>query len=320
MKPFLQPVEFLARYGTAGSPWDTPSSLAYTRWLARHHYENFHVASALLPRRLHQDFHNVYSFCRWADDLGDEIGDRGRSLELLGWWREGLDAMYSGQANHPVYVALRETVARYGLPVEPFGDLIQAFELDQRTTRYATYEGVLGYCRHSANPVGRLVLRLWGYSDEERFARADCTCTALQLTNFWQDVARDFRIGRVYIPLDVMSRHGYSLEALEADCQQGRASAEFQAVMKELVKRTRELFLAGLPLLHKVERRLSVDLDLFTLGGVAVLDKIERQGFDTIARRPQVGARERLVLLLRALAHALSRKPRGATEAEHAYR
>ena len=320
MKHFLQPVEFLARHGTDGPAWDTPSSLAYTRRLARHHYENFHVASALLPRRLHQDFHNVYSFCRWADDLGDEIADRERSLELLGWWREGLRAMYSGQASHPVYVALRQTVAKHRLPIEPFDDLIQAFEQDQRTTRYATYEEVLGYCRYSANPVGRIVLRLWGYSDEERLTPADCTCTALQLANFWQDVARDFRIGRVYIPLDVMGRHGYSLTALEADLTQGQASAEFQAVMRELVERTRELFLAGLPLLHKVDRRLSVDLDLFTLGGMAVLDKIQRQGFDTISRRPKLGPRDRLALLLRAVAHALSRKPRGVTGAEHAYR
>ena len=320
MNRFLQPVGFLARYGTAGPAWDEPSSVAYTRRLARSHYENFHVASALLPRRLRQDFHNVYSFCRWADDLGDEIGDRARSLELLAWWRDGLRRMYSGDAGHPVYVALRQTVEKHRLPIEPFLDLIHAFEQDQRAKRYATYDELLGYCRYSANPVGRLVLRLWGYSDAERFALADCTCTALQLANFWQDVARDFRIGRIYIPLDVMSLQGYSLEALEADLEQGRVGEGFRAVMSELVERTQALFHDGQRLIDRVDRRLAVDLNLFTLGGMAILDKIRRQRLDTISRRPKLGTWDRLVLLSRAVTRAVLRKPRGAAEAEHAYR
>ncbi len=182
----------------------------YTRWLATHHYENFHVVSFLLPKRLHQDFYNVYAFCRWADDLGDEIGDPAESLRLLGWWREELEAMYAGRTQHPVFVALEGTARKYDLPKQLFADLISAFEQDQRVTRYANWDELFGYCRCSANPVGRLVLRLCGYSDAERDRMSDATCTALQLANFWQDVTVDLEKDRVYLPLDVLARHGYT--------------------------------------------------------------------------------------------------------------
>src|SRR5262249_1940359 len=156
---------------------------------ATSHYENFHVVSFLLPKHLHQDFYNVYAFCRWSDDLGDEIGDTGESLRLLAWWRGELESMYRGQTAHPVFVALSETVARHQLPIDPFADLITAFEQDQRMTRYRDWDELFQYCRYSANPVGRLVLYLCGYSDPERQRLSDFTCTALQLANFWQDVS-----------------------------------------------------------------------------------------------------------------------------------
>src|SRR5690242_10546631 len=142
--------------------WSHSEATAYTRWLATHHYENFHVVSFLLPKRLHQDFYNVYAFCRWADDLGDEIGDPRESLRLLEWWREELRKMYAGTASHPVFVALQGTAARYQLPEALFEDLIRAFEQDQTITRYRTFEELFDYCRYSANPVGRLVLGLCG--------------------------------------------------------------------------------------------------------------------------------------------------------------
>ena len=191
MKPFLQPVDFVAALGTEFPPWSLAESLDYTRRLARSHYENFQLVSLLLPRRLHQDFFNVYAFCRWADDLGDEMGDTERSLVLLEWWREQLEALYNGRARHPVYVALRETVEKHDIPEEPFADLIRAFVRDQTVTRYRGYDELLAYCRYSANPVGHLVLHLCGYTDEGRRGLSDFTCTALQLANFWQDVARD---------------------------------------------------------------------------------------------------------------------------------
>src|SRR5215831_18907683 len=213
---FLAPAAYV-RSADAMSQISSPEQgRAYTRWLATHHYENFHVVSFLLPKRLHQDFYNVYSYCRWADDLGDEIGDTTESLRLLAWWRGELDAMYAGRTKHPVFVALAPTVARYGIPREPFDNLICAFEQDQTVIRYSNWEELFGYCRNSANPVGRLVLYLCGYSDERRQKLSDATCTALQLANFWQDVTVDLLKDRVYLPLAVLEHHGYTVDELFA--------------------------------------------------------------------------------------------------------
>ncbi|HMF79399.1 MAG TPA: squalene/phytoene synthase family protein, partial [Bryobacteraceae bacterium] len=188
----LQPKEYVLQAASASSgaaTYTEAEAREYTRWLATHHYENFHVVSALLPKKLHQDFYNVYSFCRWADDLGDEIGDPAESLRLLAWWRTELEGMYRGETGHPVFTALKETVDRHAIPVEPFDRLIRAFEQDQTVTRYQTFDDVFGYCVNSANPVGHLVLYLCGYRDAERQRLSDFTCTALQLANFWQDIA-----------------------------------------------------------------------------------------------------------------------------------
>ena len=181
--------------------WTPEEARGYTRWLATSHYENFHVASVLLPKRLHQDFYNVYAFCRWADDLGDELGDAAESLRLLAWWREELEAMFGGEARHPVFVALKETVERHRLPREPFEDLIAAFVQDQTVHSYEDWGDLWSYCRCSANPVGRLVLRLCGYADERRDRWSDAICTGLQLANFWQDVAVDLTKDRIYLPM-----------------------------------------------------------------------------------------------------------------------
>ncbi|MBZ5592939.1 MAG: squalene synthase HpnC [Acidobacteriia bacterium] len=281
-----------------------PEALSYTRWLATRHYENFHVVSWLLPKRLHQDFYNVYSYCRWADDLGDELGDTAESLRLLAWWREGLQAMYGGRATHPVFVALQGTVQRYSIPQQPFDDLIGAFVQDQTVTRYRNWEELFGYCRGSANPVGRLVLYLCGYSDAERQRLSDATCTALQLANFWQDVTVDWEKDRVYMPLDVLERNGSSVEDIAAR----RAGPGFRAAMRDVVQRARELFLEGLPLVGMVDRRLAVDIELFSRGGMRVLEKIEAQNYDVLARRPSISKTERVWLLLGTLARvALSR-------------
>jgi len=295
---FLPPAAFVASEGALRRTWSAEESSEYTRWLATHHYENFHVVSFLLPKKLHQDFFNVYAYCRWADDLGDEIGDRARSLELLEWWRGGLDAMYAGRATHPVFTALAGTVERYGIPRAPFADLIDAFVQDQTVTRYRDWEELFGYCRRSANPVGRLVLYLGGYSDERRQALSDATCTALQLANFWQDVTVDLLKDRVYIPLEILERHGYTLEQLFAR----QFAPAFRETMREAVEKARELFLAGLPLVAMVDRRLALDLDLFSRGGMRVLEKIEARGYDVLAARPAISRVERLGLLVGALA------------------
>ncbi len=297
---FLAPKDFVGDPAALAALYTVPQAEEYTRWLATHHYENFHVVSWLLPKRLHQDFYNVYAYCRWADDLGDEMDDRAESLRLLAWWREGLQAMYAGQASHPVFVALRGTAARYAIPQQPFDDLIRAFEQDQTVTRYRDWQQLLDYCRFSANPVGRLVLYLCGYSDAERQGLSDATCTALQLANFWQDVTVDWEKDRVYIPLDVLSRHGSSVEEIAAR----RATPGFIAAMREIVERTRDLFGAGLPLAGMVDRRLAVDIELFSRGGMRVLDKISAQGYDVLARRPSISKSERVWILLGTLARA----------------
>ena len=300
----LPPVEFVRSPEALQRIYTPAEALNYTRWLATHHYENFHVVSFLLPKRLHQDFYNVYAYCRWADDLGDEMGDRAESLRLLDWWRTELDAMYEGRATHPVFVALLDTVRQHEIPRQPFADLIQAFVQDQTVTRYRNWDEVFAYCRYSANPVGRLVLYLCGYSDEERQRLSDATCTALQLANFWQDVTVDLQKDRVYIPLDVMERHGYTVEELLAR----RFTPAFREVMREIVEKARGLFLEGAPLAGRLDRRLAVDIDLFSRGGMRVLRTIERQGYDVLAARPAISKAERVRLLLGSLVRVAFRR------------
>jgi len=295
---FLLPAEFVRSPEALRQTYSPEEARAYTRWLATHHYENFHVVSFLLPKRLHQDFYNVYAYCRWADDLGDEMGDRAESVRLLQWWRAELYAMYEGHATHPVFVALLPTVHKYDIPREPFANLIQAFVQDQHVTRYRDFEELFGYCQYSANPVGRLVLYLCGYRDLERQRLSDATCTALQLANFWQDVTVDLLKDRIYIPLEVMERYGYTVDELLAR----RITPAFRAVMVEIVEKTRELFEEGLPLVQIVDRRLALDIDLFSRGGMRVLDKIEERGFDVLSGRPAISKAERVRLLLGSLA------------------
>jgi squalene synthase HpnC len=274
----------------------------YTKWLATHHYENFNVVSWLLPKALHQHFYNVYAYCRWADDLGDEVPDAARALDLLHWWERELDACYEGKPSHPVFVALRETVVAKDIPKQPFADLLKAFRQDQTVKRYLNWDAVLGYCVNSANPVGRLVLYLCGYRDEQRQLLSDATCTALQLANFWQDVSRDLDIGRIYIPLDAAAAHGLT----ESDIVGRRFDDRYVRLMKDLIARTRVLFAQGHPLAKKVDGRLSVDLEMFTRGGLAVLDAIETTGYDTLHHRPAVSKLKQAALLGRTMVKHLT--------------
>ncbi len=301
----LEPIPFLRSSEASSRTWTPADSSAYTRWLATHHYENFHVVSLLLPKRLRQDFYNVYAFCRWADDLGDETGDPQESLRLLAWWRERLRALYAGEPPaHPVFVALSETIARHELPLQPFDDLIDAFLQDQTVTRYRDWEHVVDYCRRSANPVGRLVLMLCGYRDQERFRLSDATCTALQLANFWQDVAVDLDKGRIYIPQHLMALHGCP----EQDVVARRATPSFRRVLRDAVDYAQALFEQGLPLARMVDRRLALDIDLFSRGGMKVLEKIRAQDYDVLSSRPAVSKTERAMLFLGSLARLAFRR------------
>ncbi len=297
----LQPKEYIRNVAPGTTAYSEAEAREYTRWLATHHYENFHVVSFLLPKELHQDFYNVYAFCRWADDLGDEIGDPQESLRLLGWWRDELQAMYHAQAAHPVFVALQGTVQRHDIPIEPFDRLIQAFEQDQVVTRYQTFGDVFGYCVNSANPVGHLVLYLCGYRDQERQRLSDYTCTALQLANFWQDVTVDLQKDRIYLPLELLDKYGYSIDELRAH----KYNRAFESVMREAVAVGEDLFRQGLPLIRKVNRRLALDLELFSRGGMKILQKIRVQNYDVLKRRPYISKPERVGILLQCLPRLL---------------
>jgi squalene synthase HpnC len=306
---------------------DYAAAATYTRRLAATHYENFTVVSWFLPRRLREDFAHVYAFCRWSDDLGDEIGDRQQAVELLNWWRQELDRCYDGRPRHPVYVALERTIKRFDIPRKPFDDLIDAFVADQTMTRYQTWDQVLDYCTRSANPVGRLVLYMVGHRDEQRQALSDQTCTALQLANFWQDVRRDvLEHDRVYVPSDIASQHGLSIElmveTIQADAANQRDAAvtcqacppsvgltalagPFAATNRQLVAQTWPLFTEGRKLWPLLEADVRLDIKLFTLGGEAVLRMIHQQGYDTLSRRPRLSKPSRTVLMLRAVAGKL---------------
>lgn len=270
---------------------------AYCRRLAESHYENFHVATWFLPKPLRAHFYPLYAYCRIADDLADEVGHPAQALALLDLWERELEACYEGRARHPVFVALGETVRACAIPPKPFADLLAAFRQDQTVTRYASMPEVLGYCRGSANPVGRLVLYACGEAEEGRFPFSDATCSALQLANFWQDVRRDYAQGRIYLPQDDLRRFGVS----EQTIAQGIATPEFRALIRHEVDFTRRLFEEGLPLIGLVRRELALDLELFSRGGLEILHAIERQDYDVLGSRPTLSQGAKLKLAARAV-------------------
>ena len=266
----------------------------------REHQENFTVVSWFLPRELRAPMFAVYAFCRYTDNLGDEAaGDR---LALLDEWEAELRAAFDGSPSHPIGVALADLAERKPLEPDPFLRLIEANRLDQTKTRYADFQELLGYCRLSANPVGEMVLALWDITDDERRKLSDATCTALQLANHWQDVRRDWRAGRLYLPLDDLRRFGLSENDLAAQIAAGRADRAFRDLMRYQVDRAEAYFRAGDALVRLVPRELAVDLRLFGDGGRAALQAIERRDYDVLAARPRVSSARRAWLALRAAA------------------
>lgn len=309
----------LARYGpqSAGPAPTAEQSRAYVHSLTTSHYENFSVLSRLVPERLRPDFAAVYAFCRWSDDLGDETGAdeaaRARSTELLGWWRSELSACFAfahGRAEapprHPVFIALADTVRRHSLRAEPFHHLIDAFEQDQCITRYDTWDQLSDYCTRSANPVGRIVLALGGHPggnahDEALIAMSDATCTALQLTNFWQDVRRDLlERDRVYLPLREMSLTIEDLRRWLDRPEDPNARVPFIRALRPLVERTRALFVLGRPLPDSLAGELSPVIWLFGRGGESVLSAVERIGCTTLWERPRLSGARKASLVLTA--------------------
>ncbi len=289
----------LRRLGPHQPPtaWTLEEAQAYCRRWARHQYENFSVASFLLPRRIRQDFYNVYTYCRWSDNLADEIGDTETSLELLNWWQGQLSLCYSGRPAHPVLLALQSTIQKYQLPIQPFTDLLSAFRQDQQVTRYADESQLLDYCSRSANPVGRILLMISGAATPTNLALGDQVCTGLQLANFCQDMSRDAGAGRIYAPRALWQRH----EVTESDLLGGKVTTALRSMLAEWVPTTRNYFHRGWPLIERVPGWLATDVDLFVRGGLAILDRIEAAEFDVWTARPVVGKSLKLRLLCRSL-------------------
>lgn len=285
-----------AAYAIPATAPSLDEARAYCARLAQTHYENFSVASWFLPGRLRQHFFNVYAYCRISDDLGDEVGDTAASLELLDQWQRELDSCYDGSPKHPVFVALAETVRQFDIPKHEFSDLLTAFRQDQTVTRFETFDDVLAYCHYSANPVGHLVLYLCGYRDAERQQLSDFTCTALQLANFWQDVSVDYTKDRIYLPLEDLRRFGVT----EDDITRNQNTPAFREMMKFEVERARDWFRQGLPLVGKVDRELAVDLDLFSRGGMEILNAIEKQNYAVLGNRPAISKSRKLALVAHA--------------------
>jgi len=293
------------------TPWQiTPTPVdgdlavaeAFCRDVASRHYENFTVATRLVPPRLRQHLANVYAYARWSDDLADEAASPTEAARDLAAWRQGLAACFAGRPGHPVYVALADTVRQTGLTIAPFAHLLDAFEEDRAfdaagvAVRYADRNELVAYCRRSADPVGRIVLALEGCRDAAMVALSDCICTGLQLVNFWQDVRRDRLAGRVYLPRDDMRRHGVEETMLDAP----RAALPLKQLLREEVSWAREYFDAGAPLAGVAPPALRPAIGMFLAGGRAVADAIERAGFDTLLRRPTVGKWTKLRLAARA--------------------
>jgi len=277
---------------------------AYCRRLAGTHYENFPLVSWLLPRKLHQHFYNLYAYCRWSDDLADEVHGPERSLLLLAWWRSQLAECYTESAQHPVFVALKKTIEELQIPRQPFEDLLSAFEQDQRVSEYETFVQLLDYCRRSANPVGRLVLFVCGEHTEQNALWSDSICTGLQLANFWQDVSRDFDMGRVYLPREDRARFGYSQQDLQARV----TNSAFLELMRFEVDRARQYLWTGLPLIEHLPGRLQIDIELFVRGGLKILDRIEMIGYRVWNERPVVTKRDIAGLLVGCLSRSLWRR------------
>jgi squalene synthase HpnC len=272
---------------------------AWCKTLATTHYENFHVATLFLPAALRPHFHSVYAFCRTSDDLGDEVADTATAARLLAEWRAMLHQCFAQpeMSRHPVFVALQPTIAQCELPMQPFDDLISAFEQDQVYTRHASLGTLEEYSRYSANPVGRLVLLVSGYRAEELMVLSDDICTGLQLANFYQDIVEDRERGRRYIPADAMLRFGVTHEQLV----ERRFDANVRAMMEFLVGDARARLKRGERIVSLVDRDLAATLQLFVNGGYAILDAIAAQGYDTLRARPVVTKGAKLRLLAGAL-------------------
>jgi squalene synthase HpnC len=280
-----------------GKYWSSEDGFRYCETIARSHYENFPVASRYISKEIQKYVWTIYAFARTADDYADEPGlTLAERMDSLNQWEQYLDECYNGNPTHRVFAALAETVERFQIPHELFQNLLTAFRADVTVNRYETYEDVLAYCRNSANPIGRLLLLLLNYRSETMMLLSDSICTALQLTNFWQDVSVDLQKDRIYLPLEELEEFGYS----EQDLFDKKVDNNFCNLMAFQVRRTAELFVKGKPLLTLVGKDLSMELKLTWNGGTRILQKIHRQNYDVLTKRPALSKLDKLGLLFRS--------------------
>jgi squalene synthase HpnC len=281
--------------GADGSSLSVAEAFAECERIARAHYENFTLGSRLLPRPLRRHIAAIYAFARTADDFADEDPDHERAVRSLDAWERELEDCFAGRPRHPIFVALAETVREFAIPIEPFRRLLTAFRMDAEFRGFATFDELRHYCMHSANPVGHLVLHLFGYRDAARQARADDICTALQLTNFWQDLAVDLEKGRIYVPREDMARFGYTAD----DLRRHAVTPPFRDLMAFECGRARELFVRGLPLATMLERGPGREVRLFAGGGLAILDRLQDVEYDVFSARPTLSRWAKVALVAR---------------------
>ncbi len=278
-------------------PWTVPDAFRYCVRLARNHYENFPVGSLLIPKSLRPHVCALYAFARRADDIADEDFPEAERLPALKAWGELLEKCQRGRVNHPVFVALKETLREFNLPVQLLHDLLTAFKMDVVTQRHGSFEDLLHYCKHSANPVGRLVLHLFGYREESLMVLSDSICTSLQLANFWQDVSVDLDKGRIYLPQEDMARFSYT----EAQLMARECTPAFRDLMRFQVDRSAQGFLQGAELVRYLTGRLRLEIKCTLLGGLGVLEKIRELNYDTLSRRPHFQGKDKARIFFQAL-------------------
>lgn len=288
--------------------WPLDRAYEFCEKLARSHYENFPVGSVLIPKPLRKHVYAIYAFARIADDFADEGYGEGYTererLDLIEEWRLMLKQSETGEPRHPVFVALKDTRTEFDLPLTLFEDLLSAFAQDVTVTRYESFGQLLDYCRRSANPIGRLILLLFGYRDDERLRWSDEICSALQLANHWQDVAIDLEKDRVYLPEEDLSRFDLTVDDLRTQ----RIDERFTRMMKYEVERAREMFVRGKPLCTSVRGRLGLELRATWLGGMRILERIEANGYDVFKHRPVITSSDKITILLRAVSKEAFRR------------
>ena len=280
-------------------PWTTERAYAYCEDFVQAHHEIYPVASRFVPAHVRPHLMAVYAFARSADDFADEPAYEGRRSEALARWEDELNRAAHGEATHPVFVALADTLERRDLPIPPFEDLLSSYRSDMDVRRYATFSALRSYTARSADPVGRLLLALFGYRQPELVRFADEISTALQLTNFWQDVAKDAARDHIYLPAEDLHFFGVS----EADVKALKPTKAIRDLLRYQVARTRALYERGRPLLGMLGNDLKLELGLIWLVGTTILEKIESADYDVFTQRPAIGRRDKALIMAKAAKH-----------------